>query len=145
MLKDKLQKNIEYFQSMEITNGTLIVKVHYPNKWGVYPSEDEKIKVAQSEDEKNTWFYYGNKDEISFEQIFDLIDNTIQNNEAAMAKLNLLNEKFNELKEIFASESLERLKSLKFVLAKKNKRSKRNVEFPVKTEQTQESDINNKE
>ena len=47
--------------------------------------------------------------------MFDLIDNTIEMNVSAEAKLELLNTKFDELKHLFATEQLEKLQTLTFV------------------------------
>ena len=114
MLQDRIKKNSEYFRGMEITNGILIVKVLYKDKWGVYPSEDEKIKVAQSEETKNEWYYFGEFSEVTFDDVFDLIENTIEMNLTAAAKIELLNIKFEELKNLFAIKSLDELKTLYF-------------------------------
>lgn len=134
MLQERINKISQYFRSMEMTNGVLIVKVQYDNKWGVYPSDDNKIKVAKSEDNPNEWFYYGNYNEITIDDVFDLIENTIEMNISAAAKLELLNSKFEELKNLFASESLEKLETLKFVLSNKKNRRK-----SKKTSTTEES------
>lgn len=119
MLQERINKISQYFKSMEITNNTLIVRVKYNNKWGVYPSDDEKIKVTKSDDAPNEWYYYGKVEDVTIDDIFDLIENTIEMNLSAAAKLELLNSKFEELKMLFASESLERLATLKFVLSTK--------------------------
>lgn len=133
MLQERINKISQYFRSMEMTNGIIIIKVQYNNKWGVYPSDDNKIKVAKSEDTPNEWFYYGNFNDITVDDIFDLIENTIEMNLSAAAKLELLNSKFEELKNLFATESLERLSTLKFVLS--NKKSYRKNKKTVTTDE----------
>lgn len=133
MLQERINKISQYFRSMEMTNGVIIIKVQYNNKWGVYPSDDNKIKVAKSEETPNEWFYYGNFNDITVDDIFDLIENTIEMNLSAAAKLELLNSKFEELKNLFATESLERLSTLKFVLS--NKKSYRKNKKTVTTDE----------
>lgn len=133
MLQERINKISQYFRSMEMTNGIIIIKVQYNNKWGVYPSDDNKIKVAKSEDTPNEWFYYGNFNDITVDDVFDLIENTIEMNLSAAAKLELLNSKFEELKNLFATESLERLSTLKFVLS--NKKSYRKNKKTVTTDE----------
>lgn len=133
MLQERINKISQYFRSMEMTNGVIIIKVQYNNKWGVYPSDDNKIKVAKSEETTNEWFYYGNFNDITVDDIFDLIENTIEMNLSAAAKLELLNSKFEELKNLFATESLERLSTLKFVLS--NKKSYRKNKKTVTTDE----------
>ena len=78
MVFDRIDKIKDYFRGIELTNGVRIVNVTYPPKWGVYPSDDETIKVAKSEDKVNEWFYYGDCELVTFSDMFDLIDNTIE-------------------------------------------------------------------
>lgn len=147
MLQERINKISQYFRSMEMTNGIIIIKVQYNNKWGVYPSDDNKIKVAKSEDTPNEWFYYGNFNDITVDDIFDLIENTIEMNLSAAAKLELLNSKFEELKNLFATESLERLSTLKFVLSNKKsyRKNKKTVttDEPSNTENIDKKENNN--
>ena len=124
MVFDRIDKIKDYFRGIELTNGVRIVNVTYPPKWGVYPSDDETIKVAKSEDKVNEWFYYGDCELVTFSDMFDLIDNTIEMNVSAEAKLELLNAKFDELKHLFATEQLEKLQTLKFFFKEPKKTKK---------------------
>ena len=101
---------------MEITNGTLIVKVLFENKWGTYPSQDERVKVAPSQEVPNEWFYYADYSVVPMEEVFDLIDETIEMNRSAAMKIELLSAKFEELKLLFSKEPLERLQTLTFTM-----------------------------
>ena len=116
MLQSRINALSPYFKSMEITNGTLIVRVQFEDKWGVYPSQDERVKVAKSEEVHNEWFYYCDYEIVPINEVFDLIEETITMNRSAERKLEMLAERFEELKTLFATESLERLQTLKFVL-----------------------------
>lgn len=139
MLQDKIDKIQKYFKSMELTNGTFIVSVKYEPKWGVFPSEDGKIKVTPSEEIDDEWFYYAKSAEKTIDDVFDLINETIDSNLAAAEKYKLLIDKFDELKKMFAEEDLDRLKTLKFVLGKvkKVKKTKKSNETTeVKTDET---------
>lgn len=135
MLQDKINKISKYFKSMELTNGTFIVSVRYEPKWGVFPSEDGEIKVTPSEEVADEWFYYAKASEKTIDDVFDLIDETIDSNLAAAEKYKLLIDKFEELKKMFAEEDLDRLKTLKFVLGKpkKVKKPKKTVEQVIET------------
>ena len=136
MVFDRIDKIKDYFRGIELINGVRIVNITYPPKWGVFPSDDEKIKVAKSEDKVNEWFYYGDCELVTFSDIFDLIDNTIEMNVSAEEKLELLNQKFEELKHLFATEPLEKLKTLAFIfdIPKKGKKNKRKTEPKTVTE-----------
>jgi hypothetical protein len=122
-LQDRLKNNAPYFRGMEVINDTLIIKVQYQPKWGVFPSEDETIKVAKSEEVPNEYFYYADYMTVTIDSVFDLIESTINMNLSAAAKIELLNEKFEELKQLFASESLERLQTLTFTMKEPKKRA----------------------
>lgn len=124
MLQDRIKKNAKYFRGMEMTNGILIVKVLYEDKWGVYPKEDESVKVAKSTEIPNEWYYYGDFDIITFDDVFDLIEETVEMNINAAKKIELLNQKFEELKNIFATESLQKLETLYFAFEEVKKPSK---------------------
>lgn len=123
MIQNRIKNLFPYFKSVEIIGGTLIVKVNYEDKWSVFPSSDGMIKVAKSKENKNEWYYYTTYDDNAIDMIFDLIEETIKLNLSALAKLELYNEKVNELKDLFANESLDRLANLQFVIGKKKRNS----------------------
>lgn len=148
MLQDRINKITEYFRGMEITNNTYIIKVAFKDKWGVFPSEDNRIKVCKSEDTINEFFYYANFLEVNVDDIFDLIEETIDMNISAEMKINLLTAKIDELKVLFTDEPLERLQTLYFGFQDNNKlqstkkkyRKKKKVE-EVKQDVVETSDI----
>ena len=125
MLQKRIEKIGEYFRGFEITNGVIIVKVALPPKWGTFPSEDERIKVAPSQEVAHEWFYYADYDTVAIEEVFNHIEETVKMNLSTIAKLNLLNEKFEELKMIFATESLERLENLIITFKDEPKKTKK--------------------
>lgn len=125
-VEDYISQIGEYFKGIEKFNDALIVKIQLPDKWGVYPSADGRIKPAVSETTPNEYFYYGDSGEVKLEEIFQLIIETIQMNKDVLIKIELLKDKVNELKELFDTKTLEELKTLKFVTEKpKSKRTKR--------------------
>ena len=135
-LQERIKKNEVYFRGMEIVNNTAIIKVLYGEKWGAYPSADERIKVAKSEEVPNEWFYYSDYTYTIIDEIFDLIEETIDMNLSAIERLGLFNQKMEELKELFANEPLPKLKTLSFHFdeekPKRNKKRKKvNVEEPM--------------
>ena len=156
-LQERIKDNALYFRGMEMTNGILIIKVQFEEKWGVYPNQAETIKVAKSTETPNEWYYYGDFEVISFDEIFDLIEDTVIMNINAAKKIELLNQKFEELKNIFATEKLEKLETLYFAFSepintkpRKKYNRKKKVEEPIVTEeivemQTEVVDENNYE
>lgn len=126
MLQDEIMKLGDYFRGIEYFNEALIVKVNFPTRWQVYPSANGNIKPAKSEKTTGEYYYYGDMNKVSLDEIFAIIKETIEANKDAELKIHLLNEKVNELKELFKRESYEKLLGLKFVIeemkAKKPKR-----------------------
>ena len=47
MVFDRIDKIKDYFRGIELINGVRIVNIMYPPKWGVFPSDDEKIKMCE--------------------------------------------------------------------------------------------------
>jgi len=136
MLQDEIKKLGDYFRGIEYFNDALIVKVNFPPRWQVYPSIDGSIKPAKSEKAIGEYFYYGDMNKVSLDDIFGLIEETIDANKDAELKIQFLNEKVAELKELFKREPYERLSRLKFVIeeAAKEEKPKRKYTRKKKTE-----------
>ena len=103
-----------YFRGIEMYNDALMVKVVMPANWKCYPSSDGRIKVTPSDSDPNMTFYYANSNDTSYEDIFDLIEETIKANQDIVLKLKLLKEKVEELKEVFSTHTYEELQTLSF-------------------------------
>ena len=135
MLHKRIDKIATYFQGMEITNGVLIIKVIFEEKCGTFPSENERVKVAPSQEVANEWYYYADYSVVPMDEVFDLIEETIEMNRSAAAKLELLSTKFEELKILFSKEPLERLLTLEFTMkdvAPKKPTKKKNTSIKKK-------------
>lgn len=133
-VEDYISKIGEYFEGIERYNDALIVRVKLPERWGVYPSSDERIKVAPSEEVPNEYYYYGSSNDVNLEDIFQLIIETIQMNKDVLLKIELLKEKVQELKELFDTKPLEELKTLKFVTEQPKKAKAKRKYTKKKTE-----------
>ena len=106
-----------YFRGIEMYNEALMVKVVFPDRWKAYPSNDGRIKVTPSDDGRLTYYYADSKD-TTYEEMFDLVEETIKANNDIVLKMKLLREKGEELKELFSRLSYEELATLKFVTEK---------------------------
>ena len=136
MLQDEIMKLGDYFRGIEYFNDALIVKVNFPPRWQVYPSIDGNIKPAKSDNTTGEYYYYGDMNKVSLDDIFALINETIEANKDAESKIHLLNEKVNELKELFKRETFERLSNLKFVIEEpKQEKPKRKYTRKKKVEE----------
>lgn len=132
-LQDRMNSVKPYFRGIEMYNEAIMVKVVYPKSWKAYPSDDGKIKVTLSDDGTMT-YYYADSNESTYDEIFDLIEQTVKTNQEVILKINLLKDKVLELKEIFQNKSYEELTTLKFVTDDvKSKKTKRKYTRKNKT------------
>lgn len=120
-LQERMNDMKPYFRGIEMYNEALIVRVMFPNKWKAYNSADERIKVTPSETNANEVFYYADSENTNYEDIFDLIEETIKTNKDVFLKIKLLKDKIDELKELFSKISYEELLTLRFETDKSNK------------------------
>ena len=116
MLQDEIMKLGDYFRGIEYFNDALIVKVNFPPRWQVYPSADGNIKPAKSEKTQGEYYYYGDMNKVSLDDIFGIIKETIDANKDAELKIQLLNSKMAELEDIFRKNPYEKLLNLKFTI-----------------------------
>ena len=106
-------------------NDALIVRVMYPSSWKTYDDERGKIKITKSEDGGEETFYYGDINETSYDEMFELVEQTIKANQEMTLKLELLRNKVDEMKEIFSEKTYEELQNLKFTFDKPKKNNKK--------------------
>ena len=135
MLQDEIMKLGDYFRGIEYYNDALIVKVNFPPRWQVYPSKDGNIKPAKSESNAGEYYYYGNMNKVSLDDIFGVIKETIEANKDAELKIGLLNDKIAELKDLFRSTPYDKLVNLKYVIEEKKEKPKRKYTKKKKAEE----------
>ncbi len=133
-LQDRMTNLKPYFRGIEMYNEAIMVKVSYPTNWKSYPSSDGRIKVAPGENEPNITFYYADSNDTTYEDIFDLVEETVKENKDVVLKLKLLKEKVEELKVLFSKMTYEELSTLSFTTSK-----------PKKSKQKKSSQKKNKE
>ena len=121
-LQERMNDMKPYFRGIEMYNEAIMVKVAYPNKWKAYPSEDGKIKITPSDSDPNLTYYYADSKDTTYEEMFDLVEQTIKANQDIVLKLKLLRDKVEELKELFQNTPYDDLLNLQFVVGKKPKR-----------------------
>ena len=136
-LQDRIHGIEEYFRGIEMYNDCLIVKVVFPNRWNVSNSMDDAIKVAASETAANEYYYYADSNECDYDDIFDLIEATINGNKDTFLKLELLKEKVEELRSIFSDGTItvDMLRSLRFVMDEPKKKKGRKSKKSNKVEE----------
>lgn len=111
-LQDIMVKLAEYSVGCRIMDGYFLINITYKDNWNVIPPENDKIEFLQ----KNGVSYYMAKiDEVSFDEVFNSIKETIDYNIDLQKKVNLFKAKVDELQEIFAKEDLETLRTIRFI------------------------------
>lgn len=125
-IKERIEKLGSFFISMNLSaeNNIIYVLVNFPKSWGCSEITEHNFNVKYVRDEMPGQFYFFANMEIGFDKIFDAIEYNIAFNQDAEAKVNLLREKINELKDIFETEDIETLKTLEFKLKKKKTKKK---------------------
>ena len=136
-IQERIKNISNYFVGMEINSGFYLVKVKYGKKWGAYDRQDGLIKKAQSEEEADVWFYYADIEQVELDEVFDLIEETIQMNQSALAKVELLRAKIEELKTLFEENTLETLETLEFTFTEPKKKKARKVSKKKKEANTE--------
>lgn len=137
-LQERMNDMKPYFRGIEMYNDALIVRVMLPPKWNAYNSNDGRIKATPSETVANEFFYYANSQDTTYEDIFDLIEETIKANNDIVLKLKLLRDKGEELKELFSRLSYDELLTLKFV-TEKPKEAKPNRKYTKKKKEAEKA------
>jgi len=96
-------------------DGTVLVDSVFKDGW-VIP-DDPKVDKIKSEDEKNYHMLYGKNETVILDDILAYVGRVIKVNLEREQKKELLQIRFNELKELFNKNSLDVLNRLKFIFA----------------------------
>lgn len=127
-----------YFGGFNIVDNISILLIKLPQGWSVFDINviRSKYNVNVSEKPEGLYFLIETKDGV--DNLFDAVEYVIGLNKALEEKSILLKEKANELRQIFLTEPLEKLKTLQFTFneekslkSKKNSvKTKKNAEKP---------------
>jgi len=146
-VKERIETIKDYFLGMDVKDGLVSVAVKFPKKWIILEGLDEKYGIVIDEC-KNTKgspyakeqgsFYFAASLEDGFDVAFDAIDENISVMKAAEERVELLEIKTKELKDLFDDEenSLEKLKTLEFTFRSE-------LQLPKKRNQKREQEENN--
>lgn len=132
-LQDKMIELSAYNVGCRIEGGYCLISVTFDDNWKVIPPENVNIECAER---NNITYYCAPVNEVSFDEIFKSIYDTIDYNTDLEKKIILFREKVDELQKIFAEEDINVLKTITFKY--KKKRSKKNEVL----EKEQNEDIN---
>lgn len=111
-IQQRLDKLKPYVKGIRFVNTTSVVDVQLKENWTIHNSE--KISVKRGKSEENYFMFYSEDQSITFDDILDFIEKTINLNIENEKKLELIKVKIEELKKHFETKPLSVLKTLKF-------------------------------
>lgn len=120
--QERLMKLAQYNVGCRFVDGCLLINLVYRPEWVVIQPESSAIEYMQKE---NVHYYCAPMEERAIEELFLLIDETIEYNLELEEKVRLFNDKVVELKELFCNETLDNLKKVEFVIKKNEKKPKK--------------------
>ena len=126
-IQDRIKNISEYFIGMQMSteDNVVYVRTRFPDKWVISELLEDNFNVRGIQDKKNNTQFFFTNIENGFDVVFDAIDFTIQMNKSALERLELFKEKVDELKELFDSEEIEKLRRLEFTFKKQEKKTRK--------------------
>lgn len=121
-LEDRLRNLADYDISFEIKQGYYHISVLFDESWVVLDSDNEFIYV---EKRNGLYHYIASVDSVSIDEIFSVVDSTIEYNKDLEKKLELFKLRVAELQDIFTNESFEVLETLEFKYGKIEQETKK--------------------
>lgn len=124
LLQEYIKKLSEYNIVVNFKENYIIVNLQYKPTWNIIEPENEYITFAPDKKVNGKYWYAGLMDYT--EEIFQIIQETIDVNLEMEKKIALYNEKVQTLKELFLSDiSLDKLKTLEFTFGDNKKKTGR--------------------
>lgn len=126
-IQERIKNISEYFVGMQMSteDNVVYVRTRFPDNWVISELLEDNFNVRGIQDKKNKTQFFFTNIENGFDVVFDAIDFTIQMNKSALERLELFKEKVEELKELFDSEEIEKLRRLEFTFKKQEKKSRK--------------------
>lgn len=142
-IKERIKSLGTYFSSMNIAaeNNIIYVLVNFPHGWTCSEVTEHNFNVKTARDEAPGFFYFFADMEVGFDNIFDAIEYNIKFNEDAQAKVALLRNKIEELKNIFEQEDIQTLETLEFKFKKKTTKSPKSKKTEQQTNIQEQEDF----
>lgn len=147
-LNERINKIRQFFITFNVdsTDGASYVLVRFPNKWDIPDRKSLKDSFKVEIGVKPEGVFFITEIENDPSCIFDAIDYVIDFNRNVEERMEIFSLKMKELKEIFATEELEKLKSLEFTFKPQKKtvgkkKGKTSTETTIETSQEVKEEI----
>jgi len=142
LLDKKLVSLSRYNIGLQTYEGNFVISIKYPDNWAVIEPTDKSIRFMRDEETDGVYYYVVSVEEgeEKLNNVFDTIDETIMYNNELQEKVELLNEKITELRDLFVEHPISKLRNLEFVFKKQKKNAKKKVkaEDVRKTDETEQ-------
>ena len=113
-IQDKLNKLKPYVVGIRYAEDVLIVEAIFKSDWVNIPSK--LIKSAPIEDGTNHHVFFSQEDGIGVDELLDYVESIIKVNVERELKHEFLKTKVKELQVLFSKNTLDKLKTIKFIL-----------------------------
>ena len=120
-MQDILIELSDYDVNCQIKNGFFVVGVRFNKSWQVLEPVNPQIEFASQD---GMWYYGASLKDVTFDEVFCCIKETIEHNKDLERRLILFQEKVEELKQLFKDEECDKLKTLEFTFKDKEDVSK---------------------
>jgi len=116
MIFNTIEKLRPYFYSLREIDGNVSLDMKLPLKWKYeYKNDNVKIMVQDQNETVNLVSFVTGANSEGYELVFTIAGKIIQSNLELEEKEKLFQQKITELKGLFASESLDTLKDIRFI------------------------------
>lgn len=130
----------KYNIGLQTFEGNFVVSLRYPEGWSVIEPSEKNIRFMRDA-EKECVFYYvvpTSDGEEGLNGVFSVINETVLYNKELQEKVELLNEKINELHDIFVNTPISELRKLEFVFKGKKKKNPKKPKSGKETVENEE-------
>lgn len=121
-LQDRLMELSPYNVDFKFCGEWFLIGIEYKKGWQVIKPSNELIEhLAKG----GRYYYCAPSKEVSVDEVFGCISETIEHNKDLEKKVELFQAKVGELQEIFSSEDLATLQTLEFKFKKNGKKGRK--------------------
>lgn len=112
-MQKRIENVKEYFVAFNIAENTAYAQLRFPSKWDVPSNEilEENFNTRSAIESDGSVYFFSDMSN-GIMNVFDAVDFTIEYNKDLEEKSELFREKIEELKQIFATKTLEELRNL---------------------------------
>ena len=141
-LNEYLTDYKEYLKGITIEQENIFVNVVFNNEWTILKSTHENVKCRPSKQGNGEWFFYGNMNNVSLDDITEVINENIRFNQELVIRKEVLENKKKELTKLISEAPINKLESLRFTFRKKASKNNDEDSNANNKEVVQKSEVN---